>query len=73
MNDNVYPGVYDFYLDRIKACPLYGFKSGEEILHVITRCAFNDSMLTASEFDSIIKQAEKCHIKMMEDSYNADW
>ncbi len=73
MDNECYPGVYEFYINRIKSCPLYGFKSGEEILQVITRCAYHDSMLTLSEFDSIIKQAEKCHIKMMEDNYNADW
>ena len=73
MSNNCYPGVYDFYLDRIAACPLYGFKSGEELLHLITKCAYHDSMLTLSEFDSIIKQAERCHIEMMEDNFNADW
>ena len=68
-----YDGVYDFYMDRINACPLYGFKSGHEILTTITRCAFRDSMLTDDEFNTIIKEAEKCHIKMMEDNYNAGW
>ena len=68
-----YDGVFDFYRDRIKSCPLYGFKSGHEILATITRCAFHDSMLTDDEFNSIIKLADDCHIKMMEDNYNAGW
>ena len=69
----MYQGVFDFYRDRINSCPFYGFKSGHEILATITRCAFWDSMLTTEEFNSIIILAEKCHIKMMEDNYNAGW
>lgn len=68
-----YEGVYDFYRDRINACPLYGFKSGHEILDVIVRCVRVDSMLTQEEYNSIIKQAHECHIKMMEDNYNEGW
>ena len=69
----MYQGVYEFYRDRIKSCPYYGFKSGHEILATIIRCAFDDSMLTSDEFNSIIILAEDCHIKMMEDNYNANW
>ena len=68
-----YDGVYDFYRDRITACPLYGFHSGHEMLEVIQRCADNDSMLTEEEYNSIIKQVHECHIKMMEDNYNDGW
>ena len=68
-----YEGIFEFYRDRIASCPNYGFKSGHEILHTITRCAFNDSMLTDREFNSIIILAEQAHIKMMEDNYNAGW
>lgn len=68
-----YDGVFEFYRDRINACPNYGFTSGHQILHVITRCAFNDFMLTDREFNSIIILAEQAHIKMMEDNYNAGW
>lgn len=68
-----YDGVYDFYLDRIKACPNYGFTSGHELLHLILRTAFHDSFLTDCEFDNIMKEADRCHIKMMEDNYNAGW
>lgn len=66
-------GVYEFYVDRIKACPNYGFTSGHEILHVIMRTAFNDSLLTLREFDSIINLCSEAHIKMMEDNYNGNW
>ena len=68
-----YEGVFEFYRDRIDSCPNYGFTSGHQILHVITRRAFNDSMLTDREFNSIIILAEQAHIKMMEDNYNAGW
>lgn len=68
-----FEGVYDFYRGRISSCPLYGFKSGHEILDVIVRCAGADNMLTDEEYNSIIKQAELCHIKMLEDDFNGGW
>ena len=64
---------YTFYLDRLRACPSYGFTQGHAILRMVTRCAFWDSLLTTEQFNSIIIWAEKCHIKMMEDNYNAGW
>lgn len=64
---------YEFYRDRLSACPLYGFNSGHEILEKVLRCAGADSSLTAEEYNSIIKQADLCHIKMMEDNYNEGW
>ena len=63
----------DFYRDRIKACPSYGFKSGHQILTVIQRCVFWDSSLTKEEYNSIINLCHQAHIKMMEDNYNAGW
>lgn len=65
--------MFEFYKDRLIACPSYGFKSGHEILKTVTRCAFHDSTLTDEEFANIISLAEKAHIKMMEDNYNAGW
>ncbi|MBO5919381.1 MAG: hypothetical protein J6Q34_02685 [Bacteroidales bacterium] len=65
--------AFNFYKDRILSCPSYGFTSGHELLQTITRCAFHDSTLTEEEFNSIINLAEQCHIKMMEDNYNAGW
>lgn len=64
---------YEFYMDRLMACPFYGFKAGHEILEVVVRCASADSSLTSLEYISIIKQADLCHIKLMEDNYNEGW
>ena len=69
----MYPGVFEFYKDRIESCLSYGFKAGHEILATITRCAFGDSFLTIQEFNSIINLCEQAHIKMMEENYNAGW
>ena len=71
--EHSYEGVYDFYVERINACRNYGLKSGDEILHVITRTAFRDSFLTEDEFNSIIILCEDMHKKLMEDNYNAGW
>ena len=65
--------VFDFYRGRLESAPSYGFKSGHEILKTVIRCAFNDSTLTLDEFNSIMILADKAHIKMMEDNYNAGW
>lgn len=71
-----YEGVYEFYRDRINACPLYGFEAGEQILTVIHSCAYYDAgrgFLTSEEYSSIIKLCQQAHIKMMEDNYNEGW
>lgn len=65
--------LHDFYVNRLKACPAYGFKAGHEILRTVLKTAFYDSELTDNEFDNIMKEADKAHIKMMEDNYNAGW
>ena len=65
--------VFDFYRGRIDSASSYGFVSGHEIIRTVCRCAFNDSLLTLAEFDSIINLCEGAHIKMMEDNYNAGW
>ena len=65
--------LYEFYIDRLRSCPSYGFKSGHEILRMVLKTAFHDSELTDREFDNIMKEADKAHIKMMEDNYNAGW
>ena len=65
--------AYEFYLGRLSACPLYGFKSGHEILHIIIRCAIRDKRLTEHQFNTIINRAWECHIKMLEDNYNEEW
>ena len=45
----------------------------DEILDFVLRCAGADNTLTREEYNSIIKQADFCHIKMMEENYNAGW
>ena len=65
--------LHDFYINRLRSCPSYGFKAGHEILRMVIKTAFYDSELTDSEFDNIMKEADKAHIKMMEDNYNAVW
>lgn len=72
----MYQGVYEFYKDRIHACPLYGFKAGHELLDLIARCAKHDmyvAFLTSDEYNTIINLCQQAHIKMMEDNYNAGW
>lgn len=66
-----YDGVFEFYRDRVNACPFYGFRAGHDLLKLVIRTAFHDSMLTDDEFNNILNLAEKAHIKMMEDNYNA--
>ena len=65
--------TFNFYKDRLNACPSYGFREGHKILCMVTRCAFHDSFLTEDEYHNIISLAEEAHIKMMEDNYNAGW
>lgn len=64
---------FDFYKDRLNACHSYGFCEGHKILSMVIRCAFHDSTLTDTEFNSIMNSAELAHIKMMEDNYNEGW
>ena len=72
-SETSYDGVYDFYVSRINASRNYGLTSGDEILRVIMRTAFWDSMLTLKEFDSIINLCGEMHKKLMEDNFNAGW
>ena len=64
---------FQFYKDRIEQAPKYGFAAGHDIIKTVCRCAFNDSALTDTEFDTIINLCVRTHIKMMEDNYNAGW
>ena len=65
--------LFDFYKGRIESAPNYGFKSGHDILKLVCRTAFHDSLLTDDEFNNIMNLCENAHIKMMEDNYNAGW
>ena len=48
------PEAHEFYIERLRAVPLYGEKSGTELLKCICRCAFADNVLTEAESISII-------------------
>ena len=65
--------LFQFYSERINACPNYGFKSGHEILKVVIRTSYWNSALTDDEFITIMNLCELMHKKMMEDNYNAGW
>lgn len=65
--------TFAFYMDRIASCPFYGFVSGHQLLQLIIDCALFDDQLTEEQVSSIINSAERCHIKMMEENYNAGW
>lgn len=69
----MYDGVFDFYRDRIKSVPFYGFKAGHDLLALIQRTALRDSFLTNSEYNTIINLCNDAHIKLMEDNFNAGW
>lgn len=69
----MYPGVYDWYIDRINAVPNYSFKCGLEMLGMIESCAWNDDMLTPHEFNSIINQCNTMHKKLLEGDFNNGW
>lgn len=68
-----YDGVYSFYVSRIESARNYGLFSGDQILDTVRRCAFWDSFLTSSEYQSIINLCDEMHKKLMEDNYNAGW
>ena len=68
-----YDGVYSFYVSRIESARNYGLFSGDQILDTVRRCAFWDSFLTSQEFDSIIKQCDNMHKKLLEDNFNEQW
>lgn len=70
------PGIFEFYRDRIKSCPLYGFKAGSELLDVIIRCVNRDQLagyLTIEELNIIMNLCVDAHIKMLEEDYNNGW
>lgn len=69
----MYPGVYDWYIDRINAVHNYSFKTALEMVGMIIRCASSDKMLTWQEFNSIIKQCDTLHNKLLEEDFNNGW
>lgn len=69
----MHPGVYEFYVDRIKASRNYGLFQGDEILNMVLRCIYHDDLLTLDECNNIITMARKMHDQLMEDNYNERW
>ena len=69
----MYPGVSQFYLDRLEVCTNYGFISGIQIVGMVISSAAFDKMLTDDEFDVILDKADSIRIKLMEVNYNEQW
>lgn len=69
----MYPGVQQFYLDRLEVCTKYGFTAGHDIIAAVIHVATFDSMLTSDEFSVILDKAHEAHIKLMEVNYNEQW
>lgn len=70
------PGVFEFYRDRIKSCPSYGFKAGGELLDLVIRCVNHDQLagyLTIEELNIIMNLCVDAHIKMLEEDFNNGW
>ena len=67
--------VYRFYYRRIRNCPAYGLVQGRELLKMICRCAFNDSLLTDDESICIIETCLDPRLDniLLEVNYNASW
>lgn len=68
-------GVYGFYAERLKTAPFYGLVQGREIIKMVCRCAFNDSLLTDNEAIVIMETCvdPKLDNILMEVNYNENW
>lgn len=66
-------GVFDFYRDRISACPSYGFYQGRVLLQCVLSASRADDLLTDSELSEIISLCDLMHKKLMEANYNENW
>lgn len=64
-----------FYVNRIINVYNYGQFQGRELLKMICRCAFNDSLLTDAESIAIIKTCLDPRLDniLMEVNYNESW
>lgn len=66
---------FRFYVLRLASVYNYGLVQGRELIKMICRCAFNDSLLTDAESICII---ETCHDPrldniLLEVNYNESW
>ena len=67
--------MFRFYVMRLSVVYKYGLVQGRELIKMICRCAFNDSLLTDKESICII---ETCHDSrldniLLEVNYNESW
>lgn len=68
-----YPGVYEFYLDRIRAARSYGLHAGTELLDLVVSCVNQDEFIAKDEAESLRYLAVEQHKRIMEDNYNEGW
>ena len=68
-------GLYGFYVERLKTAPFYGLVQGREIIRMVCRCAFNDSLLSENEAIVIIETCLDPRLDniLMEVNYNENW
>ena len=67
--------TYKFYYGRIRNLPFYGLVQGRELVKMICRCAFNDSLLTDEESICIIETCLDPRLDniLLEVNYNESW
>lgn len=67
--------AYHFYYSRLRNLPMYGLVQGRELVKLICRCAFNDSLLTDNEAIVIIETCLDSRLDniLMEVNYNEGW
>lgn len=51
------PGIYEFYMERIKASRRYTPVGAKGILLTVVNCAMNDDLLTVDDFFIILDNA----------------
>lgn len=69
----MYPGILEFYLNRLEVCTNYGFTAGHDLIATVIHAATFDNMLTKHDFSVILDKAQEAHIKLMEVNYNEQW
>ena len=68
-------GTFGFYADRLEKAIFYGIVQGREMIKMVCRCAFNDSLLTENEAIVIIETCLDPRLDniLMEVNYNEGW
>ena len=65
----MFDGVFEFYAERIKASYNYSKTSAHDLINMVSRCAFYDSLLTGDEFKQIVSMCMEAH-KNIEEGKN---